>query len=80
VSLALESAARLIVLDDRPARRLAVALGLRVIGTLGILLESKQRGLLPALRPHLDALLAHHFRVSQQLYQQVLRDAGEIAI
>ena len=77
ISLALEVRARLIVLDDRPARRLAQALKLPVIGTLGILLAGKRQGLLRELKPCLNGLLAHDFRVAPSLYAQVLRDAGE---
>jgi hypothetical protein len=77
VSLALESHARVINLDDRPARRLAQVLHLPVIGTIGVLLAAKRQKLLPVLRPSLDALVQHDFRIGQQLYEQVLRDAGE---
>jgi predicted nucleic acid-binding protein len=75
--LALETHARLVILDDRPARRLAQSLGLTVIGTLGILLAAKQRQLIATVQPSLDALLQHDFRISQRLYEQVLLDAQE---
>jgi uncharacterized protein len=61
ISLALETQARLVILDDRPARRLAQALNLRVIGTLGILLAAKNRGLISMVKPCLDALLQKRF-------------------
>lgn len=77
ISLALELQARLIILDDRPARRLAQALRLPVIGTVGILLAAKRQNFLPALRPSLDALVQQDFRISRQLYERVLVDAGE---
>ena len=77
ISLALEVRARLIVLDDRPARRLAQALRLPVIGTLGILLAAKRRNLLLAVRPAIDALIQHDFRIAPALYKQVLLDADE---
>jgi hypothetical protein len=77
ISLALEYHARVINLDDRPARRLAQVLHLPVIGTAGVLLAAKCQKLLPVLRPSLDALVQHDFRIGQQLYEQVLRDAGE---
>jgi predicted nucleic acid-binding protein len=44
ISLALEVSSRWVILDERPARRLAQALGVPVIGTLGVLLASKRRG------------------------------------
>ena len=76
-SLALQVNARWTVLDDRPARRLAQALGLPTIGTLGILLAAKRRDLLPAIRPSLDALLNVGFRIAPALYDRVLAAAGE---
>lgn len=77
ISLALESNARLLILDDRPARQLAQALNLPIIGTLGVLLAAKRHGLLPAIRPCLDALLQYSFRITPALYNLALRDAGE---
>ena len=77
ISLALELSAQLIILDDRPARRLAKALGLPVIGTLGALLLAKQKGLLSAIKPEMDALVNFGFRISQDLYDRVLSVAGE---
>lgn len=78
ISLAIEIEAQLVILDDRPARRLAQALGLSVIGTLGILLAAQRRSLLPAVKPCLDALLNHDFRISSALYERILTDAGEL--
>ena len=77
ISLAVEVKARWIILDDRAARRLAQSLSLPVIGTLGLLLAAKRRGLLSLVRPSLDALMSHGFRVAPTLYARVLGDAGE---
>lgn len=77
ISLAVEIQARLLILDDRPARRLAQSLFLPVIGTLGVLLAAKQKGLLPEIRPCLDALLQQDFRIAPKLYNQLLSDAHE---
>ncbi len=77
ISLALEIDASWLILDDKTARRIAQDLGLSVIGTLGLLIGSKRRGLLKTIRPWIDALVKHDFRVSSELYEIVLRDAGE---
>lgn len=77
ISLALEVTVRWVILDDRPARRLAQSLGLPVIGTLGILLAARRQGLLTAIRPCLDALVDHHFHIAPGLYDLILADAGE---
>jgi len=77
IGLALELVAAWLVLDDRPARRLAQGLGLSVIGTLGLLLAGKRRGLLATIKPCLDSLVQHGFHIAPHLYKKVLTDAGE---
>lgn len=77
ITLALELAARRLILDDRPARRLAQALHIPIIGTLGILIAARRKELIPAVGSYLDTLLDHDFRISRRLYQQVLADANE---
>ena len=57
ICLAIEVKADAIVLDDDPARKLATELGLRVIETAGVLILAKERKLIPAVRPCLDALM-----------------------
>jgi len=77
ISLGLELGAALLILDEQPARRLATSLGLRVIGTVGLLMAAKQRGLLTKIRPELDRLLAVRFFMDQNLYDRVIAQAGE---
>jgi predicted nucleic acid-binding protein len=78
ISLGLELGAVRLILDERPARRLAASLGLAVIGTVGLLLAGKDRGLLPKLKPELDRLLAARFFMDQELYDRVIGQAGEL--
>lgn len=75
--LALESREAVAVLDDALARRVAEALGLRFTGTLGLLLDAKQLGLVPAVTPFLDRLQALGFRLAPQTRSAVLKMAGE---
>jgi predicted nucleic acid-binding protein len=77
IALALDAGIGRVILDDLPARRLALQLGLRVIGTAGVLLLAKQRGIVPALRPLLDALKASGFRLRKDVHDEVLNAAGE---
>ena len=79
ITLALQEQAGLVILDDRPARRIAAALGLQVIGTLGILLAAQNKGIIPAVAPAINGLAQHHFHAAPHLVQRVLLEAGELA-
>src|SRR5438045_3292106 len=57
IGLAIECNASWVILDDRPARRLARELGLPVVGTLGVLVAAKRRGFLKEVRSCLDDLI-----------------------
>jgi len=79
IALAIEIQADWLLMDERLGRETAQYFGLRYVGLVGILSAAKQRGDLKALRPLLDRLRdVAGFRVSSALYQQVLRDAGEL--
>jgi uncharacterized protein len=78
IALALELNANQILIDERLGRREATRLGLSITGVLGVLLIAKDRGLIPNVQPIMDALIVQaNFRVSQQLYQEVLNAANE---
>lgn len=77
IALALDRAPRNLVLDDKPARRLAVSLGLPVIGTIGILVRARQAEILKALSPELDKLAAHGFHISPALRKFAIESVGE---
>lgn len=77
ISLAQEIRAEWLLLDERAARRLAQALGLRVAGTLGLLNRAKEKGFLAAVRPPIEALLRAGFHASPALVERILSEAGE---
>ena len=77
LALALETRADLILLDDKAARRLAMALRLPLMGTLGLLLKAKEAGLTGEIRPKLEALSALPFHIAPKLYEAVLSAAQE---
>ena len=77
IALGLELSARLIVLDDLQARRLASRLGLRLTGTAGVLVTAKRLSLLSEVRSSLEALVASGCRISADVVEQALIQAGE---
>lgn len=75
--LALEMPGSIALLDDELARRVAIANGIPIKGTLGLLLDAKRAGHLNAVEPSLDKLQELGFRLSQQTREAVLKLAGE---
>ena len=66
-----------VILDDALARRHAGLLGLRCTGTLGILIQAKRKGYLPAVRPVLERLETLRFRLDPATRADALELAGE---
>jgi len=75
--IALETPASVAVLDEAPARSVANQLGIAFTGTLGLLLDAKHAGQIPAIKPVLDELQRHGFHMSPQIRDTILRTAGE---
>ncbi|HET7295416.1 MAG TPA: DUF3368 domain-containing protein [Vicinamibacteria bacterium] len=65
------------ILDELAGRSLAQRLGLPLIGTLGILLAAKRKGLIGSVREPMDALRRGGSRVADELYEHVLQRADE---
>lgn len=77
VAVALERPGSTAVLDDASARACARSLGVRVIGTLAVVLRAKRRGLIAAAQPVIDALRAAGFYLDEQIVRSALAAAGE---
>lgn len=78
LALAIEIKAAAVLIDETAGRACAFRFGLPVIGTLGILLRSKEKGLIDAIRPLLDQLQEDlGFFISSEVREQVLRRAFE---
>ena len=77
IALSLALKAEWVLLDDLKARKQAQSMSLTVVGTVGILVSAKRKGMIHALRPILDALKRHRFYLSDDLLQKSLLLAGE---
>jgi hypothetical protein len=78
IALAVELGADRLLIDERLGRSIAASYGLKLRGLLGILINAKQQGLIPVLKPMLDQLINQAgFRVSQALYNRTLQEVGE---
>ena len=70
--------ANLLIIDDLEGRRVAERLGIKITGTLGVLLLAKKEKLIDAVKPLLDEIVSHGFRVADELYKDILVAAGEV--
>ena len=77
IALAQELNATLVIVDERLARRHVRRLGLKLTGTLGVLLKAKERGLIPVVKPLIDRLQRGGFRLDYFVIAEVLLLACE---
>lgn len=78
IALSLGTSADLLLMDERRGRHTAERLGIRCLGTAGVLLQAKQRGLIAALRPELEALTSQaDFWLAESVQRKLLALAGE---
>ena len=78
IALALQVANSVLVIDEVDGRKTATRLGLKIVGTVGILLWAKERQLIERVEPYLQALrIKAHFWLSDNLYNHALVLAGE---
>jgi uncharacterized protein len=77
IALALDAGADLVILDDLKGRIVARDKGLSVTGTVGVLIEAKERGFITSLRPEIDRLIEARMWVSEVFYHRILKEYGE---
>lgn len=69
--------AELLLIDEAAGRRIAIRLGLKVTGVVGVLIEACRRREIPELRPYLERLRSAGFWLGEPLITAALRLAEE---
>jgi predicted nucleic acid-binding protein len=77
LTLAKESSADLILLDEEKARNIALIAGFDVMGLLGLFLLAKNTGILKRIGPLIEELKRKNFRISDRVVYETLKTAGE---
>ena len=75
--LAQKLKADIIILDDYAARKTAQYLGLKVTGTLGVIIKAKQEGLISEAKPLMEKLIENGLFISDNVLREVLSMTGE---
>jgi predicted nucleic acid-binding protein len=77
IALAESIVAMEVVLDERAARAVATARGLKIIRTAELLVRAKHSGLIPAVRPWLERMQNQGMRYSQRFVEELFGQLGE---
>jgi predicted nucleic acid-binding protein len=76
LAFAAETGAALLI-DEYEGRKEAADMGIEHFGSLRVLKEAKDRGIISEIRPLLDELIASGTYISESLYEEFLRATGE---
>jgi hypothetical protein len=79
VACAVENGRSTVVSDDAALRRVCIQERLPLVGTVGLLVHAKLEGTVSTVKPLLDQLIAHGFRLDPggSVYREALRRVGE---
>lgn len=77
IGLALEQNIKLVCIDERTGRRAALAVGLRVVGSLGLLGKAKTLGLIANARPFIEKAKSEGIYYDNDLIENFLISLGE---
>ena len=77
IQLALENNISLVCIDELKGRRAALAVGLKVVGSLGLLGKAKTLGLIPVIRPFIEQAKNAGIYYDNRLIDTFLKTFGE---
>lgn len=66
-----------VLMDDKAGRRMAENAGVPVIGTVGVLVLAKHKGLAPLVKPQLEKLAASGYFLGAEIITAALAASGE---
>lgn len=77
IAYAIEQRDCLLIIDDYKGRKYAEQLGIKITGTLGIIIDAKLHGHIHSVRPLLDKIKRTDFRLTNDLERRALEKSNE---
>jgi predicted nucleic acid-binding protein len=77
IQLALEQSIEYVCIDEIKGRRAALAVGLKVVGSLGLIGKAKTRGLISEARPFVEQAQSEGIYYDKMLVENFLKSLGE---
>ena len=78
LKLAIQEKSALLLIDERKARKIArTVYGLDVIGTVRVLIDAKQAGLIPEVRELIEEMRINGYWIHNSIVEYALQIAGE---
>ena len=77
LTLAFEIDNTTVILDDLKARKIANKLGIKVTGTIGVIVKAKLQGSISSAKNILDKISNTDFRINAKIIEQAIKEAGE---
>ena len=78
IAFAIEQADCLLVMDDYKGRKYAEQLGIRITGTLGVIIDAKLSGHIASVKPLLENIKKTDFRLTADLEKKTLEKSNEM--
>jgi predicted nucleic acid-binding protein len=76
IALAMELNLPLLI-DDYKGRKVAHQLGLKIIGSLGLLKIAKERGIISKVKPFIERFISEGYYLDEKLIEQFLKSLDE---
>lgn len=66
-----------VLMDDKAGRKMATNAGVPVIGTVGVLVLAKRKGIVPLVKPQLEKLAGSGYFLGTEIITAALSASGE---